>query len=112
MPITIKYEKTLLTDGTKGVKIIEIEALSPKDVPRSYTSGFPNACLWALSTDPWLRIEDTPHSHIALVERETYAAQWFFEVTLPIIRRAGRRLRDINRRKRQQEWQGIKEIVI
>lgn len=119
MPITIKYEKCWVGD-VKSVKILEIEALGAKDLPKKYyefdteyvkyrhTNGESYLDQW---TGP-VYFSDEDNTEGICRTGATAPADWFFKEYIPFLKRCGERLAKIREEEKRKAWSGEDEIKI
>lgn len=108
-PITIHVEKIILFDGLKQIKVNEIRSKSLSELPDEYINSGLRVLPYttAENNKPALLIkqDDPSQINLMLVEGKYYDPERFYSLYLPLIRQAGKRLNQINRKLRNQ-WEG------
>ncbi len=108
MPITIKTEKVVTSDGTERRKILEIEALGWKDLPEVYRNKTD-----ALYLDMYNALCCCDRPNNILSKGSAYPEQEF-QNKLILVRKAGDLLCEINKELKQKRavWNGEETFVI
>lgn len=107
--IEIKTEKVVIR-GEQRRKIISVFALTEKELPQEYTKEGERVFLETNCNTRYLRIE---HTYDNVYEGGTYPEHTFNKF-LDIIRKAGDRLRDINKKlaEANKDWHGEETFLI
>lgn len=122
MPIVIKTKK--FVDGTTLERqVLEIQALTANELPKDYLNSKPNVykCRNLGMRTPWnstshelrQRKSNVGDGDLILREGEIYTEDGF-QTMLTYIQKAGKRLKELNDKKREleKEWQGEETFVI
>jgi hypothetical protein len=115
--IKIKVKKQV-NRGQKMLEVIKIDGVMKKDnLPIEYLQD--GVCCYYIDEDScsyikkYIKAYDEKGKSYSLMEKGWYSEQQFNE-TLEVIRRAGDRLHEINKKIKQlkEEWNGEIEIII
>ncbi len=111
MPITIKTERIVPTNGVQSRKILEIQALKYADLPKEYLDGRPQ-CYMGGGGPKSLYAAD--RCAIWYVEPDRIYPEEQFQQILALVRTCGSRLGEINAQARalRETWKGEETFVI
>jgi len=110
MAIVIKTKREVDSSGTRGYKVLKIEALKFGDLPKLYCDGYPS--VWKISLSPELTIRVNEETTLCLYENTFYTEEKMAERNT-IIMEAGQRLHDINKHlaRERAKWRGTVTFI-
>ena len=111
--IKIEVEKVLSLRG-KEYKIVSVEVIEYKDLPKEYLEGYPKAFKNYYGGIPTLQVFSTREDRELYVEQGETISQEKFHKIIEILKKCGERLHRINeeRRKISATWRGFETYVI